>query len=44
MIAYGICWPSIQEASEILRRRIATEFRVRELRRQLEAQFEKRAA
>lgn len=34
-------WPSIQRDSEILRRRIAPEVRLRQLRRSLAAQFER---
>lgn len=44
MIAYGIRWPSIAEDSELLRRRIARELRLRELRERLAEVFEKAAA
>jgi hypothetical protein len=42
VIAHGIRWPSIQAASELLRRRLAAELHARELRKQLESQFERK--
>ena len=41
IVLHGIAWPSIQEDSEVLRRRIATEIRLRLLRRQLAEQIER---
>ena len=40
MIAYGIHWPSLQEDSEILRRRIAPQLRALYLRRVLHSWLE----